>query len=72
MHWRLVYKNNGKVVYLKETNGVTHTRHNVYNCDNQEDCFNKIDELQLFYKGFSGNTIAVIFSGGTRTIIEEY
>ena len=72
MIWRLVYKNDGKVISLNETNGKTYTIHNIFDGLNQEECFNKIDELQLTYYTTSGDTETVIlFSGGTRTILEQ-
>ena len=36
--------------------------------NNLEDCFNKIDELEYYYKYPKGDTQVIIFSGGTRTI----
>tara|TARA_Y100000389_G_scaffold3780_1_gene3636 strand:+ start:2133 stop:2354 length:222 start_codon:yes stop_codon:yes gene_type:complete len=72
MVWRLVYKNDGRVISLNETNGKTYTIHNIFDGLNQEECFNKIDELKLNYQGLSGGTeFLVLFSGGTRTIIQE-
>ena len=72
MIWRLVYKNDGRVISLNETNGKTYTIHNIFDGISQEECFNKIDELQLTYYTTSGDTKTVIlFSGGTRTILEQ-
>jgi len=72
MVWRLVYKNDGKVISLNETNGKTHTIHNIFDGISQEECFNKIDELQLTYYSTSGDTdTLILFSGGTRRILEQ-
>ena len=72
MIWRLIYKNNGRVISLNETNGKTYTIHNIFDGVSQEDCFNKIDELQLNYQGLSGDTeVLVLFSGSSRTILEQ-
>jgi len=72
MVWRLVYKNDGKVISLNETNGKTHTIHNIFDGISQEECFNKIDELQLTYQGLSGDTgVLVLFSNGIRTILDS-
>ena len=70
MGLKLIYKND-KVCNLFNIEGSLYTRKSVYDCTSEEDCFNKIDELQLNYSGLSGGTINVLFSGGTRTIIEE-
>jgi|10_taG_2_1085330.scaffolds.fasta_scaffold20175_2 hypothetical protein len=67
MNYRLVYENN-KVYALHHSNGNTETLKNLLYFDKLEDCFDKIDELKLEYTYFSGDTIEIIFSGGTRTI----
>lgn len=71
MGWRIIYDSNN-VIELGEIFTSSHTDYNMDEFNTQEECFNKIDELQLNYIGFSGDTnVKVIFSGGTRTIVEE-
>ena len=71
MSWRLVYENN-KVCALFESEGTTYTTKNLLFFDTQEECFNKIDELQLTYYNTSDDTETIIlFSGGTRTILDS-
>ena len=71
MGWRIIYDNNN-VIELGEIFTSSYTDYNIDEFNTQEECFNKIDELQLNYIGFSGDTnVRVIFSGGTRTIVEE-
>ena len=67
MEWKLIYKD-GQVCNLLQTEGKIYTRKTVYAGINQEECFSKIDELQLNYTYYSGGTTEIIFSGGTRTI----
>lgn len=65
---RMIYDNT-QVYKLFETEGKTLTKHNVFESSNINDCFDKIDELQLNFTYFSGDTGTYIdFSGGTRTI----
>ena len=68
MGWLLIYKD-GNVHDLVNTNGKVFTHKTIYNCSSEEDCFNKVDELQLTYEGLSGGTMSELFSGGTRTIL---
>lgn len=70
MGWKLIYSD-GKVHNLFNTTDKLYTRKTIYECSSQEECFNKIDELQLYYHYNSGDTINVIFSGGTRIIIPQ-
>jgi hypothetical protein len=67
MSWRLIYNTN-KVISLFESDGVTYTSKELFISNNLEDCFNKIDELEYYYKYPKGDTQVIIFSGGTRTI----
>ncbi len=67
MSWRLVYEND-TVYALLESEGKTYTRKNLLYFDTMEECFSKIDDLELNGYYFSGGTTQIIFSGGTRTI----
>jgi hypothetical protein len=68
MIWRLIY-NNTDVIDLFETSDITITPYNIYEGKTQEECFDKIDKLQLtYYYPLNENEI-LLFSGGTRTII---
>ena len=69
MVWRLIYTNT-EVVDLFETNDITVTPYNIYEGSTQDDCFNKIDELTLIYYYPLNENEILLFSGGTRTIIE--
>lgn len=71
MVWRLLYRDDNRVLDLFETDGFTRTIHNIYDGMTKEECLTKIDELKLTYYSMSGGTIPVLFSGGTRTIIQE-
>ena len=69
MVWRLIY-NNVDVIDLFETNDITVTPYNIYNGVTQDECFNKIDELTLVYYYPLNENEILLFSGGTRTIIQ--
>ncbi len=69
MVWRLIY-DNSYVIDLFETNDITITPYNIYEGPTQDDCFNKIDELTLIYYYPLNENEILLFSGGTRTIIE--
>jgi hypothetical protein len=70
MIWRLIY-NNINVVHLFETNDITVTPHQIFEGNTQEECFDKIDELKItYYYPLNENEI-LLFSGGTRTIINK-
>lgn len=70
MNWRLIYTNT-EVIDLFETNGITATPYSIFNVPTQEECFDKIDELKLtYYYPLNENEI-LLFSGGTRTIINK-
>tara|TARA_R110000868_G_scaffold336764_1_gene597681 strand:- start:262 stop:480 length:219 start_codon:yes stop_codon:yes gene_type:complete len=69
MGYRIIY--NDTIVFdLFNTNGTTYTPHNIYNGSDLDDCFNKIDELALPYEYPTGTTQCIVFSAGTRTIID--
>jgi len=75
MYWGLIYDDNN-VIDLRIINGATFIdetlNEKLFTSSTQEECFNKIDELQLTYYSVSGDTETVIlFSGGTRTILEQ-
>jgi hypothetical protein len=70
MSWRLVYSDS-KIIDLFEVRGNTFTPHTIYNGSDRDDCFNKIDELEYYYEYPTGNTQTIIFSGGSRTIIDN-
>ena len=67
MSWRLVYEND-MVYALLESEGKTYTRKNLLYFDTMEECFSKIDELELNATYPIDNKKEIIFSGGTRTI----
>ena len=46
--WRLVWKDNGNVKDLFESEGVTHTKYHLF-CGTKEECMSKIKELGLKY-----------------------
>ena len=68
MVWRLIYTNT-EVVDLFETNDITVTPYNIYEGSTQDDCFNKIDELTLIYYYPLNENEILLFSGGTRIVI---
>jgi hypothetical protein len=71
MGWRIIYDNNN-VIELGEIFTSSHTDYNMDEFNTQEECFNKIDELQLTYQGLSGDTgVLVLFSNGTRAILDS-
>lgn len=63
--------NNTDVIDLFETNDITITPYNIFEGITQDECFNKIDDLELFYYYTSDPKYDIIFSGGTRTIIKK-
>ncbi len=67
MVWRLIYDNEN-IHSLFETNDVTLTTKNVFDGNTIDECFDKIDELQLYCTYVLNDTQVIIFSGGTRTI----
>ena len=67
MSWRLVYEND-TVYALLESEGKTYTRKNLLYFDTMEECFSKIDELELNATYPIDSKKEIIFSGGTRTI----
>ncbi len=73
MYWGLIYDDNN-VIDLRIINGATSIdgslNQKLFTCNSQEECYNKIDELQLTYQGLSGDTgVLVLFSNGIRTIV---
>jgi hypothetical protein len=69
MIWRLIY-NSTDVIDLFETSDITVTPYNVYEDKTQEDCFNHVDKLRLtYYYPLNENEI-LLFSGGSRTVID--
>jgi hypothetical protein len=70
MNWRIIYTNT-QVIGLFETNGVTITPHSIFNGGTQDECFNKIDELKITYHYPLNKNEILLFSGGTRTIINK-
>ena len=67
MVWRFIYDTE-KVYDLFETSDITLTTKNVFDGNTIDECFNKIDELQLNCTYPLNDTQIIIFSGGTRTI----
>jgi len=70
MIWRLIY-NDTRIIHLFETNGTTVTPHKIFENDYQEECFKKIDELMFTYRFPLNRNEILLFSGGTRTIINK-
>jgi len=75
MYWGLIYDDNN-VIDLRIINGATFIdetlNQRLFTSNTKEECFNKIDELQLTYQGLSGDTeVLVLFSNGTRTILDS-
>ena len=75
MYWGLIYDDNN-VIDLRIINGATFIdvtlNQKLFTSNTQEECFNKIDELQLTYQGLSGDTgVLVLFSNGARTILDS-
>lgn len=69
MSWRLIYENK-KVYGLLESTGVTLTNSNLFVANTLKDCFDEVDSLELTMLWPSGDTKDILFSGGTRTIID--
>ena len=67
---RLIYSDK-KIYGLFETEGITYTTQNILNSTQIEQCFEKIDELGVTYMYPTGTTQIIIFSGGSRSIIEN-
>jgi len=70
MIWRLIHTNT-EVIDLLETNGITATPHKIFEAITQDECFNKIDELKITYHYPLNENGILLFSGGTRTIINK-
>lgn len=70
MIWRLIY-NDTNIIHLFETSGYTVTPHQIFENENQETCFQKIDELKFTYRFTLNRNEILLFSGGTRTIIQK-
>ena len=70
MSWRLIYENK-KVYGLFTSSGITLTNNNLFVSDTLEECFDEIDSLELTMIWFSGDTTEILFSAGTRTIINK-
>ena len=70
MSWRLVYQHK-KVYGLFESNGKTITNSSLFTSDSLEECFNEVDSLELTMLWPSGDTQSILFSAGTRTLIDN-
>jgi hypothetical protein len=70
MVWRMIY-NNVDVVDLFQTSDITITPYNIFEGRTIDECFDKIDELQLVYHYTTEDDSIIIFSGGTRTIVSK-
>ena len=70
MSWRLLYENK-KVYGLFESTGITLTNNSLFVSNTLEECFDEVDSVKLTMLWPSGNTKDILFSGGTRTIIEN-
>jgi len=72
--WRLIYdKQKKQVKQLRETDGKEkiRTKSKVFYGDTLEDCFDEIDKEKLNASYSIDDYHVTIFSGGTRTIIDE-
>ena len=69
MVWRLIH-NYSNVLEIFETNDITLTPYTIYDAATQDECFDKIDELSLVYYYPLNENEILLFSGGTRTIIQ--
>ena len=70
MSWRLIYENK-KVYGLFESGGITLTNNSLFIGDMLEDCFDEVDSLELTMLWPSGDTKDILFSAGTRTLIDS-
>jgi len=70
MSWRLIYENK-KVYGLFESAGKTLTNSSLFTSDSLEECFNEVDSLELTMLWPSGDTKSILFSAGTRTLINN-
>ena len=70
MSWRLIYKDK-KVYGLFDSSGNTRTKYSLFEALTLEDCFNEVDTQELTMLWPSGTTKDILFSGGTRTIIDN-
>lgn len=70
MSWRLIYENK-KVYGLFESTGITLTNNNLFIANTTEDCFDVVDSLELTMLWPSGYTKDILFSAGTRTLIDN-
>ena len=70
MSWRLTYENK-KVYGLFESTGITFTNNSLFVANTIEECFDEVDSLALTMVWPSGDTKDVLFSAGTRTLIEN-
>ena len=70
MVWRFIYDTE-KVYDLFETSDITLTTRNVFDGNTLEDCFNKIDELKIYFVYQLNDDQDIIFSSGTRTIVNS-
>ena len=68
--WRLIYTDK-RICDLFEVNGTTYTKDHLYDAETIWYCFDKIDELKYTYMYPTGDTKVIIFSAGTRTIVDE-
>jgi hypothetical protein len=59
-----------KVYRLFESEGKTYTNRSFYSSDSIYDCFNLIDTNKLTYEYRTGDTKVILFSGGTRNVVD--
>ena len=67
-NWKLIY-NNISVIDLSNDSGIIKTQSNIFEGATQDDCFSKIDELRITYYHQLNDDEMLVFSGGTRTVI---
>lgn len=70
MIWRLIYNDNSVIDFF-ETNDNTITPYKIFEGETKEDCFKKIDELELVFYYPLNDDEFLLFSGGNRTIIQK-
>lgn len=69
--WCLIYDNKKVIELFFNSGSKIATKSTIYQSPSREECFNKIDELGYVFDYPSGDTKTIIFSGGSRSIIDN-
>ena len=69
MVWRLIH-DNINVIDLFETSDITLTPYIIFDSKTQNGCFDEIDKQKLNYLYYTGGTEGILFSNGSRTIVQ--